>query len=98
MGFIMDGLDQEAYDRTYSDAALVRRVAGYFRPEARRMALVAVAVTLGSAVETGVPVIISRGLDAIAGRSTIGLVILLALGVALTGCLGWALNFVRQRL
>ena len=26
MGFIMDGLDAEEYDRTYSDRLLVRRV------------------------------------------------------------------------
>ena len=34
MGFIMDGLDAEAYDRQYSDGYLVRRIASYFRPQA----------------------------------------------------------------
>ena len=33
MGFIMDGLDAEAYDRTYGDRALLRRILGYFRPK-----------------------------------------------------------------
>ncbi len=32
MGFIMDGLDAEAYDRKYTDRDLVRRIARYFRP------------------------------------------------------------------
>ena len=33
MGFIMDGLDGEAYDRQYNDRDLVRRIVGYFKPE-----------------------------------------------------------------
>ena len=32
MGFIMDGLDAEAYDRTYSDRQLLNRITRYFRP------------------------------------------------------------------
>ena len=31
MGFILDGLESEGYDRTYSDRALMRRIAHYFR-------------------------------------------------------------------
>ena len=41
MGFVLDGLDAEAYDRTYSDRVLVRRIAEYFRPHTRTMTLVA---------------------------------------------------------
>jgi len=98
MGFIMDGLDSEAYDRTYSDGELVRRVVGYFRPEGRRMLAVAGAVAVGSVVEAMVPVIISRGLDAMAATPSITLIVVLALAVAFTGCLGWAFNYVRQLL
>ena len=32
MGFIMDGLGAEAYDRNYSDRQLIARIIGYFRP------------------------------------------------------------------
>jgi hypothetical protein len=35
MGFLMDGLDAEAYDRKYNDRELVRRIAGYFWPQGR---------------------------------------------------------------
>ena len=37
MGFLMDGLEGEAYDRKYDDRTLVKRIIGYFRPQARRM-------------------------------------------------------------
>ncbi|MFZ2520172.1 MAG: hypothetical protein WA089_15855, partial [Anaerolineae bacterium] len=46
MGFVVDGLDSEAYDRNYTDRDLIRRIAAYFRPYARQMALIAAAITL----------------------------------------------------
>jgi len=46
MGFILDGLDTEAYDREYSDRDLLRRIVTYFRPYGRKMALVALMLTL----------------------------------------------------
>ena len=46
MGFILDGLDTEAYDRNYSDRELVIRIVGYFRPHARQMVLVALMLVL----------------------------------------------------
>ena len=49
MGFILDGLDTEAYDRHYSDRELVRRIISYFRPYARQMAMVAAMIALNSA-------------------------------------------------
>ena len=41
MGFILDGLDTEDYDRNYSDRELLRRIINYFWPYRRQMALVA---------------------------------------------------------
>ena len=35
MGFIMDGLDAEEYDRSYSDGVLVKRIITYFRSQSR---------------------------------------------------------------
>ena len=46
MGFIMDGLDAEAYDRQYSDRALLKRILRYFRRHTRVMALVALMIVL----------------------------------------------------
>ena len=42
MGFILDGLETEAYDRSYSDRELVRRIAELLPPaRAGRWSLVA---------------------------------------------------------
>ena len=35
MGFVLDGLETEDYDRQYGDRELVRRIASYFRPYTR---------------------------------------------------------------
>ena len=95
MGFFMDGLDAEAYDRTYRDRDLVKRIVGYFRPEAGRMAAVSVAIALNSLMSTAIPVYISQSLDRLQADSggtnlTTITLILIALASA-----GWVFNAVR---
>ncbi len=95
MGFIMDGLAAEAYDRTYSDRDLIRRIWRYFRPHSGRVALVALMVVLGSLVATVIPITISRSIELLAGDPATQTLIGLAAVVALMGALGWFFNFVR---
>ena len=100
MGFILDGLEQEAYDREYNDRELVRRVAAYFRPYARTMAIVAAMIVLTSTVDMGIPLLISQGIDRLvtpAGEPA-PLAVLLGFGavVLVLSCLSWAFNYVRQ--
>lgn len=98
MGFIMDGLDAEAYDRQYQDNELVRRILAYFRPHARKMLLVAVVVVLNSLVDAGLPIIVSRALDDLQASpetfNPLGVVLLLTL----VASLGWVFNALRQWL
>ena len=63
MGFIMDGLDAENYDRHYSDAALVKRILGYFRPHIWKMTIVAAVVFISSLMDLALPIIVSLALD-----------------------------------
>ena len=63
MGFIMEGLAAEDYDRTYTDRELLNRIVGYFRPVRGAMVLVAVMVVLNSLMDTVLPVVISGGID-----------------------------------
>ncbi|MBK9710831.1 MAG: ABC transporter ATP-binding protein [Kouleothrix sp.] len=96
MGFLMDGLDPEAYDRTYTDRQLLERILGYFRPQARKMLLVAVTVVLTSLVDTGVPIVISRGLDRLQQGPATGSLAPIALAIMLMGAASWGLNMLRQ--
>lgn len=98
MGFLFDGLDAEEYDRTYSDRALVRRILGYFRPQARKMIIAALMISGTAALDAGIPIFIARSLDWISVSPDLKLIAGLAGGLALLGASSWLLNLVRQTL
>ncbi|MGQ0603168.1 MAG: ABC transporter transmembrane domain-containing protein, partial [Anaerolineales bacterium] len=94
MGFLMDGLDAEAYDRTYSDRALVGRILNYFWPQTGRISIVSAAIVANALVDIALPIYISRSLDDIvAGRANLMWV---TITVVALGCLSWVFNFVRR--
>jgi ABC-type multidrug transport system fused ATPase/permease subunit len=102
MGFIMDGLDAEAYDREYTDRQLVGRILSYFRPHAPQMVTVAGLIVLNSVMDAALPFLIARGLDQLQGvadlqQSVWGRMWWLIAAVLLAGVLSWTFNFLRQR-
>ncbi|HKV83474.1 MAG TPA: ABC transporter ATP-binding protein, partial [Ktedonobacterales bacterium] len=97
MGFIMDGLDAEAYDRQYTDRALLARILRYFRPLRGLMLFVAGMILLGSITDTVLPVLISRGIDSLGTAQSFGRVALLVGVILVSGVLSWTANFFRQR-
>ncbi|GAB4439817.1 MAG: ABC transporter ATP-binding protein [Chloroflexi bacterium OHK40] len=98
MGFLFDGLDAEEYDRTYSDGALVRRILGYFRPQARKMLIAAAMIAGTAALDAGIPIFVAHSLDWVDADRSLRLIVLLAIGLAALGSLSWVLNLVRQTL
>jgi ATP-binding cassette subfamily B protein len=96
MGFILDGLETESYDRTYSDSELLRRIIGYFRPHTPKMILVAVAITLNASAGAGGPILISKALDLVAQNPTTAIILLMTGGVLLLGSAAWGFNFIHQ--
>lgn len=93
---IMGGLNAEEYDRSYSDQQLVRRITAYFRPHIKKVGLVALMVSLTSLVGTVTPILISRGIDSLAGNPQLQLLLTLAAVVTVLGALSWVFNFVQQ--
>jgi ABC-type multidrug transport system fused ATPase/permease subunit len=98
MGFVLDGLEAEDYDRNYDDRVLVRRILRYFQPHTRTMITVAGMVALASLVEAVIPVAVSRGIDLLTGQPALQLLLGLAGLVTVLGSLGWFFNFIRQTL
>ncbi len=101
MGFIMDGIGAEAYDRSYSDRELLNRILGYFRPFLGTMSFVALMIALDSIVSALLPILVARGINVVAdargtGSFDWGTAILLTLGILLSGALAWTFNFFRQ--
>lgn len=96
MGFVMDGLDQEAYDRTYGDTVLVRRITNYFRPHWRKMIVISVMILLSSLAQTLLPVAVAEGINVLPTNPAPSvLVAMVAVAIGL-GVLAWGTNYVRQ--
>ena len=70
MGFIMDGLDAEAYDRTYTDRQLFDRIFQLLPAALARDVLVAGTIVLNSMMEAVVPLLIARGIDTVASGAS----------------------------
>lgn len=99
MGFVMDGLAAEAYDRSYTDAQLLRRIAHYFRPFAGTMIFVALTIFLTAAMDAALPFLISRGIDRVlaGGEGDVwSRAAWLIAAVLVAGALSWTFNFFRQ--
>lgn len=103
MGFVLDGLSGEGYDREYTDGQLVRRIARYFVPHVTIMAVVGVSVFLAAMLDAALPVLVAAGIDRLAepaptGRELWDRVGWLVAAFAAAGVLSWGFNFLRQWL
>ncbi len=102
MGFIMDGLNAEAYDRDYTDRQLLNRILAYFRPHLSIMVMVAILIMLNSVMDAAFPFLIARGLDQLEGSANLRGTILqrtawLIGAIFLSGAFSWSFNFYRQK-
>ncbi len=99
MGWFMDGLDAEDYDRKYGDRELIDRILSYFRPEGGRMAITSLMIVGNSIASMLGPVIAAWGLDRITAGTLDNATRWLWFGLFLgVGVLGWGFNFFRAWL
>lgn len=95
---IFHGLNAEAYDRQYSDRALLRRIIAYFAPHRGRILTVGFIIAAISGAGAAQPYIVARGLDLLIHQP--GLEVVLGVGAAVLGfgVFNWAANWLRRRL
>lgn len=91
-------LDPEAYDRQYSDADLVRRVARYFGPYRRNVGIIIAGIVIVAVLDVLTPLAVARGVDALNQAPTLGFLLLMVVAVLLSGVFSWGANYVRRRL
>ena len=96
MGFFMDGLGAEAYDRVYKDRQLVGRIVHYFRPRLKLMLFVALLVVAGSLLDAAFPILIARSIDTLLSAHAFQIALLLVCFILLSGGLSWTFNLFRQ--
>jgi ATP-binding cassette, subfamily B, bacterial len=97
MGFIMDGLDAEAYDRKYSDRQLIGRISTYFKPQLALVLEVTVLVVLSSSLDAVSPILIANSIDTLSSSHAFQTAAVLVGIILLTAVLSWICNLFRQR-
>ena len=97
MGFFA-GLNDEKYDRQYTDRELTRRIFGYFQPQAKRFAVVTGLVVLLAGIGAALPVVVARMVDLLKGEPSLTAISMVSVTVLLIGIGLWGLNWARRSL
>jgi ATP-binding cassette, subfamily B, bacterial len=95
MGFF-SGLNDEKYDRQYSDRELTNRIVGFFKPQKARLAWTTAFVMAYAAVGAAFPVLVGRMVDGLQGQPTLQSIVLVSLAVLIIGIGLWGLNWARR--
>jgi ATP-binding cassette subfamily B protein len=97
MGFFA-GLNNEKYDRQYSDSNLVRRMVSYFSTQKKRMGMIVGLVGVMAALGAALPIIVSRVMDLLSSHPSTGQILSVGAVMVAIAFLNWALNWVRRSL
>ena len=80
MGFF-SGLNDEKYDRQYSDRELARRISEYFKPQTKRLAEALVFVFLFASVGAALPVVVGHIVDLLKSEPSLQAIGLVGLAI-----------------
>ena len=97
MGFF-SGLNDEKYDRQYTDRELVRRIFAYFKPQTARLVWVSLLVIVLAGIGAALPVVVARMLDLLQTDPDLQGILLVCFLVLLVGIGLWGLNWARRSL
>ncbi|NJC97378.1 MAG: ABC transporter ATP-binding protein [Anaerolineales bacterium] len=97
MGFFA-GLNDEKYDRQYSDRELTRRIVGYFKPQTKRLIAVSGFVIAYAGIGAALPVVVSNMVNLLKGEPTLTAISLVGLALWVIGIALWGLNWARRSL
>ncbi|RPJ28520.1 MAG: ABC transporter ATP-binding protein [Chloroflexi bacterium] len=97
MGFFA-GLNDEKYDRQYTDRELIRRIFDYFKPQTTRFVWVILLVVVLAGIGAALPVVVARMVDLLKGQASLQAIALVSLTVLMIGIGLWGLNWARRSL
>src|SRR5262245_55734861 len=97
MGFFA-GLNDEKYDRQYTDRELLRRILEYFKPQTTRLGWVLALIVALAGIGAALPVVVARMVDLLKGQPSLQAISLVSLAVLLIGIGLWGLNWGRRSL
>jgi ATP-binding cassette subfamily B protein len=97
MGFF-SSLSSEGYDRQYTDRELLSRMTRYFKPHLVKVLIIIILLLVIALSGAAMPLIVSKGIDALSSNLTPIAIGLLCTAVLLAGVIRWAANWGRRRL
>ena len=96
MGFIMEGLQAEAYDRTYTDRRLIRRIARYFMAQLPLIYGVTAFIVFASCLDAVSPLLMARGIDVLLGAHGLEIIFLIVGCILLATIISWFCHYFRE--
>ena len=97
MGWMFRGLDQDFFDRQYSDSALLKRIIFYFKPYKYILFILSLTLMLASLSTTLVPVLISEAFGSLDRNSLFSTsIVYLILLILLYSIFSFLFNLVQQ--
>ena len=97
MGFFA-GLNDEKYDRQYSDRELTRRIADFFRTQVKQLVFASILVIILAFIGAALPVVVSRMVDLLHDQPTFQEIALVGVTLMGVGVGLWGLNWMRRSL
>ena len=97
MGFFA-GLNDEKYDRQYTDRVLAKRMVEYFGSQTRRLVFASILIILLAFIGAALPVVVSRIVDLIQTQPTDESIAYVGLALIAVSFGLWGLNWMRRAL
>jgi ATP-binding cassette subfamily B protein len=97
MGFFA-GLNDEKYDRQYTDRDLTRRIVGFFSTQVNRLLISSVIIIVLAIIGAALPVVVSRMVDLLRAQPSMQAITLVGLTLMGVGVGLWGLNWARRSL
>ena len=97
MGFFA-GLNDEKYDRQYTDRDLTRRIIGFFSTQVNRLLISSVIIIILAFIGAALPVVVSRMIDLLREQPSLQSIAWVGLTLMGVGIGLWGLNWARRSL
>ncbi len=97
MGFFA-GLNDEKYDRQYTDRELVRRMINYFNSQTKRLGIASFIIIVLAAIGASFPVVVSRMVDLLRNEPSLASIVWVGIALVIVGVSVWGLNWLRRAL